>query len=99
DLQSGVTVDEMHHPVMRSAETEYLEFMVGIADEIAVGGEQQLDDIPAQTGIARGGGARVGRPRFGGGLGTREVYVSHIDVSWVQCSQTISRDATFATFC
>ena len=37
----------MHHPVMRPPEPERLELMVGIADEVAIGEEQQLDDIPA----------------------------------------------------
>ncbi len=46
----------MHHPVMRPAEAEGLQFMVGVAHEIAVGEEQQLDDIPAQIAVARGEG-------------------------------------------
>ena len=70
DLQSGIAVDEMHHPVMGAAEAEGLQLMVGVADEIAVGEEQQLDDIPAQSAGPRGRGARVGRPRIGGRLGT-----------------------------
>ena len=48
DLQAGIAVDEMHDAVMRAAEPERLQLMVGVADEIAVGEEQQLDDIPAQ---------------------------------------------------
>jgi len=74
--------------VMRPAEAEGLELIVGIADEIAVGEEQQLDDVPAQIGVARRGAARLS----GTCGGTREIYVSHIDVSWVQCYKTISRD-------
>jgi hypothetical protein len=52
----------MHHPVVRPAEAENLQLMVGIADEVAVGEEQQLDDIPAQSAVAGRRGARVGRP-------------------------------------
>jgi hypothetical protein len=37
----------MQHPVMRPAEPESLQLMVGIPDEITVGEEQELDDIPA----------------------------------------------------
>ena len=48
----------MQHPVMRPAEPERLEFMVGVADEIPVGEEQQLDDIPAQI-AGRGAGERA----------------------------------------
>ena len=48
DLQPGIAVDEMHHPVMGAAEPERLQLMIGVADEIAIGEEQQLDDVPAQ---------------------------------------------------
>ena len=48
----------MQHPVMRAAEPEGLQLLIGVADEIAVGEEQQLDDVPAQ--IARPG--RSDRP-------------------------------------
>jgi hypothetical protein len=48
DLQPGIAVDEMQHPVMGPAEAERFELMVGIAHEIAIGEEQELDDIPAQ---------------------------------------------------
>ncbi len=42
-------MDEMHHPVMGAAEAESLQLMVGVADKIPVGEEQQLDDVPAQV--------------------------------------------------
>jgi hypothetical protein len=48
---------------MGAAEPERLELMVGIADEVAIGEEQQLDDIPAQfAGTGRRGVAplRIG---------------------------------------
>ena len=66
DLQAGIAVDEMHHPVMGPAEPERLQLMVGIADEIAIGEEQQLDDIPAQIAGA-GPERRRPRPRIGVG--------------------------------
>ncbi len=46
-LQAGITVDEMHDTVMRPSKPESLQLMIGVTDEIAVGEEQQLDDIPA----------------------------------------------------
>jgi hypothetical protein len=69
DLQPGIAVDEMQHPVMRPAEAERLELMVGIAHKVAVGEEQQLDDIPAQIARAGGAGRSLRAPRIGlGGL-------------------------------
>jgi hypothetical protein len=40
-------MDEVQDPVMGPAEAKSLQLVVGIADEVAVGKEQQLDDIPA----------------------------------------------------
>jgi hypothetical protein len=88
----------MKHPVMRPAEPESLQLVVGVADEVAVGKEQQLDEIPAQIGMAGGSGSSFSRPRISVGRGTREIYVSHIDVSWVQCYKTISRDEILSRF-
>ena len=48
DLEAGIAVDEMHDPVMGAAEAENFEFIIGVTDEVAIGKEQQLDDIPAQ---------------------------------------------------
>jgi hypothetical protein len=71
---------------MGPAEAESLQLLVGIADEIAIGEEQQLDDIPAQIASIA-----CRRPWLGSVLrGSREIYVRHIDVSWVQCYKTIS---------
>jgi hypothetical protein len=72
--------------------------MVRVADEIAVGEEQQLDDIPAQIDLPKAKGPRLGAPRIGGRQGTRIIYVSHIDVSWFQCYKTISRDEILNRF-
>jgi hypothetical protein len=85
-------VNEMQHPVMRPPEPESLQFMVGVADEIAVREEQELDDIPAQIARAPGRGARFNRPRIRVCGGAREIYVSHIDISWVQCYKTAGHD-------
>jgi hypothetical protein len=84
----------MQHPVVRAPKPERFQFMIGVADEIPVGEEQQFDDVPAQ--IARlltrlgGRGSRV-TLRIRGGRTLRKIYVSHIDVSWVECYKTASR--------
>src|SRR6202051_2072514 len=88
----------MHHPVMRSAEAEDLQLMVRVADKIAVGEEQQLNDIPAQIDLPKAKGPRLRAPRIGGRHGTRKIYVSHIDVSWFQCYKTINRDEILDRF-
>jgi hypothetical protein len=71
---------------MGSAEAKSLQLLVGVADEIAIGEEEQLDDIPAQIASIA-----CRRPWLGSVLrGSREIYVRHIDVSWVQCYKTIT---------
>jgi hypothetical protein len=86
----------MQHPMVRAAEPERLQLMVGVADEIPVGEEQQLNDIPAQIGLARGRGTGSGPLRIEVGRGILDIYVSHIDISWVQCYKTGSRDETLS---
>ena len=56
-LQAGIAVDKMQHPVMGPPKTESLQLVIGVADKIAVGKEQKLDDIPAQTGRPWGRGS------------------------------------------
>jgi hypothetical protein len=52
----------MHHPVMRPAEPEGFQLMVGIADEVAIGEEQQLNDIQRKVPSRPGaGGASAAR--------------------------------------
>jgi hypothetical protein len=55
----------MQHPVVRPAEPERLQLMIGVTDEIPVGEEQELDDIPAQIGTRWGGRTPFRRPRIG----------------------------------
>jgi hypothetical protein len=45
-LHAGIAVDEMQHPVMGPAEAEFCQHVVGIADEVAIGEKQELDDVP-----------------------------------------------------
>ena len=58
DRQARLAVDEMQHPVMGAPETEVGQDAVGIADEVAIGEEEQLDQV-------------VGRPLAGMVLGRR----------------------------
>jgi len=69
DLQTRIAADEMQHPVMRPPEPESLELVVGVADEIPVGEEQELDDIPAQIGNLLTRGSPVSQPRISVGRG------------------------------
>ena len=55
DLHAGVAVDEMQHPVVRAAEAELLQHVVGIGHEVPVGKEQKLDQVPDR--LALGGDA------------------------------------------
>ena len=46
DLHARVAVDEMQHPVVGAAEAELEQHLVRVADEIAIGKKQELDDVP-----------------------------------------------------
>src|SRR5450759_2410188 len=82
DLHAGIAVDEMQHPVMGTPEGELGEHLVRIADEIAIGEEQQLDDVPDRLGRRRRGARALGQAaRRGGNLGAH-IYVSHVDIFW-----------------
>ena len=67
NLHPRVAIDEMQHPVMGAAEAEFRQHLVGIADEIPIGEEQELDDLPHRLAIASGTRLRerwtVGRNR------------------------------------
>ena len=41
DFHAGIAIDEMQHAMMRPAEAEPLQHLVRIADEVAIGKEQQ----------------------------------------------------------
>jgi hypothetical protein len=70
----------MQHTVMRAAEGEFAQHFVRIADEIAIGKKQQLDDVPDR----RRRRPRTGRQVGGGGCGCdglrAHIYVSHVDI-------------------
>ena len=90
NLHPGIAVDEMQHPMMGAAEIELGERIVGIADEIPIGEEQKLDDVPNR-------GAILGSPVAGDGgraaIDGWKIYVSHIDIFPVDRY----RDEAFAT--
>ena len=71
DRQAGIAVDEMQHAVMRAAEVGLRQDRVGIGDEVAIGEEQELDQVHHRVLSAAAGTSR----------GERMIYVSHIDIS------------------
>jgi hypothetical protein len=60
DLHARIAVDEMQHAVVGAAEAELRQHVVGIADEVAIGEEQQLDDVP--DGLLPGARSSPERP-------------------------------------
>ena len=46
NLHAGIAVDEMQHPVVSAPEAQLRQHVVGVADEVAIGEEQKLDDVP-----------------------------------------------------
>jgi hypothetical protein len=63
DGQARIAVDEVQHPVVGPAEAVIRQDPVGIAHEIPVGEEQELDQVVAAEG--RRCGARDGLGREG----------------------------------
>ena len=62
NLHAGIAIDEMQHAVVRAPEAEFREHVVGIAGEIAIGEEQQLDHVPGGLARAARALAACGRP-------------------------------------
>jgi hypothetical protein len=72
----------MQHPMMRAAEPEFLQHVVGVGDEVPVGKEQKLDQVPHRLALA-GRAAGLGSTREA--CITRKNYVSHIDIFRFDC--------------
>jgi hypothetical protein len=52
-FHSGMAGDEMQDAVVRAPEAEFGERLIGIADEVAIGEEQKLDQVPYRlAGVA-----------------------------------------------
>ena len=51
DFHTWVAIDEMQDPVVGAAKAELVQHLIRIADEVAVGKEQKLDQVP--VGLAR----------------------------------------------
>ena len=62
---------------MGAPEAELGQDVIGVADEVAVGEEQELDDVPNGVGVACRG---VARRRGGRTVDGWKIYVSHIDI-------------------
>jgi hypothetical protein len=90
DLHARIAVDEMQHAVVRAPETELGEHMIGIADEVAIGEEQQLDDVPGRAILAGGSlilgsGAVADRRNRHIFQRVSAIYVSYIDIFSEDC--------------
>ena len=46
NLYARIAIDEMKHAMVRATEAQLQEHFIRIADEIAIGKEQKLDDVP-----------------------------------------------------
>jgi len=46
NLDAGIAVDEVEHPMMGAAEAEFSEHVVGVTDKVAVSEEQEFDNVP-----------------------------------------------------
>jgi hypothetical protein len=87
DGEAGAAVDEVQHPVMRAPKPEISQNSIGIGDEIAIGEEEQLDDVVSR--LLRKKVARFERMLRGCGLRHRRKtllsveghYVSLVDTS------------------
>ena len=71
DLHAGIAVDEVQDPVVGAAEAELGEHRVGVPDEVAIGEEQKLDQIPERLPFV----PDLARPD-----GDVQIYVSHVDI-------------------
>ena len=71
DLHAGIAIDEVQHAVMSAPEAELRQDLVGVADEIAIGKEEQLDQIPERLRLV---------PDFARPDGDVQIYVSHVDI-------------------
>jgi hypothetical protein len=85
DLHTGIAIDEMQHPMVRPAEVEFLQHVVGIGHEVPVGKEQKLDQVPDR--LALGGRGRGPLRRRNAGLRGKN-YVSHVDIFLFDCYST-----------
>jgi hypothetical protein len=57
--------------MMGAAEAELRQDLVGVADEVAIGKEEQLDQIPERLRLM---------PDFTRPHGDVQIYVSHVDI-------------------
>src|SRR4029079_15650469 len=70
------------HPVMRPAKPELRQDMVRIANEVPVGKEQKLDNVPNRLAV----GNRFGElGRTGLAFNSGQIYVSHVDIFRLVC--------------
>jgi hypothetical protein len=76
DFDAGIAIDEVQHPMVRAAEAKLYQHFIRIADEIAIGEEQKLDQIPIRLLTAVRFFDRIGSTD--GGLGRGDANISHL---------------------
>src|SRR5262249_17561145 len=91
NLYSRIAVDEMKHAMVRATEAQLEEHFVRIADEIAVGKKQQLDDVPNGFGWAAGPARPLRHAVLGRCCLGTQIYVSHVDIFWIYVTKTVSQ--------
>ena len=92
NLHAGVAIDEMQHPVVRPAEAELGQHVVRIADEIPVGEEQKLDDVPDRLG------PEFGAPAEAALVGWRGVKFTSAILTYFGLIVTQRRDFTKGSY-
>jgi hypothetical protein len=85
NLHAGIAVDEMQHTVVSASETELIQHLIRIADEIAIGEEQKLDEIPIRFPALGGLDWRSGAGLARGRQTDVSHYVSYIDIFRFDC--------------
>jgi hypothetical protein len=94
DLHSRIAGDEVQHAVVRAAEAERDQNLVGVADEVAIGKEEELDQVPARLPGCRRRLGRRDRAKLTCSCDTElGHYVSYIDIFLVDCYPS-KRDVT-----
>ena len=73
---------------MGASEAELGQDLVGIADEIAIGKEQQLDQVERQAP------SRRARPGAGRDRDRVDIYVSHVDIFRALCYRIVASSRT-----
>src|SRR5262249_12309934 len=79
DLHAGIAVDEMQHAMVRTPKAQLQQHFVWVTDEVAVGEEQKLDDVPDGLDWLASRWSAISQTSAGN-RGLVHIYVSHVDI-------------------